>query len=122
MLWEENNMISAELNKIFVNKFPNLQEKYLDEVSWQEGDDTGSHIVYGDVLTPYLKECILKDYKREFQIVFDFLEELLGLDDEYADEVVSFSVFESLAYLFKEKAYLISYLGEKCKKALNEIV
>ena len=114
-------MDSAELNRMLVNKFTNLREKYLYEVSWQEGDDTGSHTVYGDVLTPYLKECILKDRKQEYQIVFDFIEKLLGLGDEYVDNVVYLSVFESLAYLFEEKAFLHSCLGERCKIALDEV-
>ena len=118
----EINMISLELNRILVSKFPTLQEKYTDEVNWQEGDNTGSHTVYGDVLVPYLSECISKDYEQEIKTIFHFLEELLELDDKYVDEVVSFSVLESLAYLFKEKSYLISYLGEKCKKALDEVM
>ncbi len=115
-------MISAELNRILVNKFPILREKYLDEVEWQEGDNTGSHTVYGDVLTPYLTECILEDRREEIQIIFDFLEELLMLDDKYADEVVYLSVFEGLTLLFKEKTYLKSLLKEKSKKALSDVM
>ena len=114
-------MLSSELNKMLVSKFPNLQEKYLEEVSWQEGDDTGSHVVYGDVLTPYLKECITNENRQEFQAIFDFLEHLLRLDDEYADNIVFCSVLESIAYLVKEKPSFISSLGEKCKKALSEV-
>jgi len=114
-------MLSSELNKMLVSRFPNLQEKYLEEVSWQENHDTGSHIVYGDVLAPYLSDCLLKDNIKEIQLVFDFLEEILKLEDKYADEVVYFSVFESVAYFFKEKDFLIPYLGEKCKIALNAV-
>ena len=114
-------MLSLELNKKFVNKFPSLQEKYLEEVSWQEGDGTGSHVVYGDVLTPYLKECIMNENKHEIQIIFNFLEELLELNDEYVDNVIFCSVIESIEYLFKERPYLISYLGGRCKKALSDI-
>jgi hypothetical protein len=122
MLWEGNNMTSAELNKLLVNKFFNLQEKYIDEVSWQEGDETGSHVVYGDVLTPYLRDCIQKDCKQEIQRVCAFLESLLEIDDKYTNEVVYFSVLESLEHLFKGNVYLISYLGERCRMALNEII
>jgi len=111
-------MTSAELNKMLVNKFPELKEKYIDEVSWQEGDDTGAHTVYGNVLTPYLVDCISKDNRQEFQAIFDFLENLLEIEDSYIDEVVYFSVLESIAYIFKEKTCLIAYLGEKCKKAI----
>ena len=114
-------MNSAELNRMFIEKFPNLQGKYIAEVSWQEGDDTGSHTVYGDVLVPYLIDCILKDNEHDFQNIFNFLEQLLSLEDNYVDEVVYFSVLESITYIFKERIYLIQYLGAKCKNALNEM-
>ena len=51
-------MNSIELNKLLIEKFPNLIDDYCDEVGWQEGDETGSHIVYGDVFTPYIVKCI----------------------------------------------------------------
>lgn len=47
-------MKSHELNRLLVNKFPNLIEDYQDEVEWQEEDETCSHIVYEDVFTPYI--------------------------------------------------------------------
>jgi hypothetical protein len=114
-------LLSRDLNQILIRKFPYLLEKYLSEVSWQEGDDTGSHVVYGDVLRPYLSECISMNREQEIQSIFDFLEELLVHGDKYVDEVVCFSVLESVSYLFKERDYLIYRLGEKCKAALNEI-
>ena len=55
---EEIEVTNTELNKLFISKFPNLKEKCNDEVSWQEGDNTGSHVVFGDVLVPYLLNCI----------------------------------------------------------------
>jgi hypothetical protein len=122
VLWEGNDMVSSELNGLLVSKFPNLQEIYIDNVSWQEGDNTGSHTVYGDVLVPYLNECISKDCRQEIKSIFDFLENLLALKDSYVDEVVAFSVLESIAYRFKEKSCLISYLGERCKETLEEVM
>ena len=112
---------SRELNKLLVDKLPNLQQKYAEEISWQEGDETGSHVVYGDVLTPYLSECISKDNQKALKLVFGFLENLLELNDEYVTEVVSFSVLESLACFMREKDYLTIYLGQKCKEILDEI-
>ena len=114
-------MLNEKLNKLLINKFPNLKDKYLDEVSWQEGDNTGSHVVYGDVLTPYLSECIKNNNQQEFQNIFNFLEELLLLEDKYIDEVVYFSVFESVIIFFKDNDYLFSYLGTKCKQAIIDL-
>lgn len=109
------------LNKKIVEYIPKLRSKYDEEVSWQEGDCTGSHTVFGDVLTPYLIECILQNHNDEVVLVFKFLEEILSLNDDYAEEVVSLSVFESIAYVFEEKSYLIDYLGERSKKILKEV-
>ena len=114
-------MISAELNKMLIESLPCLLEKYLDEVNWQEGDDTGSHTVYGDVLTPYLIDCIENDNEQEYTAIFHYLEKLLELNDEYAEEVVYLSVFESISYIFKERSYLKLHLGEKCKKAIERV-
>lgn len=101
---------------------PKIRQKYDDEVSWQEGNSTGSHTVFGDVLTPYLVECILQNDRQEIANIFNFLESLLCLNDQYVDEVVSLSVFESIAYLFKEKAYLTELLGEQSKKVLENFL
>ena len=113
-------MKERELNKLLVTKLPDLQKKYIEETSWQEGDDTGSHTVYGDVFTPYLVECIEENRTGEIVYCFNFLETLLDLEDSYVDEVVAFSVFESIEYIFKEKEPLINLLGDKSRKVLSE--
>ena len=111
-------MKSCELNKMLIKYLPQLHQNYIDEVSWQEGDDTGSHTVFGDVLTPYLIECILKKNNDDVIKIFNFLEMILSLNDEYADEVIALSVFESVAYLFKENLNLVEFLGKYSKVIL----
>ena len=113
-------MKSKELNLLLVENFPSLYEKYIEEVSWQEGNDTGSHIVYGDVFTPYLIQCIEDNKQDDIISMFNYIEMLLELGDSYTDEVVAFSIIESIEYLVKEKVQLIKLLGEKSKKILNE--
>ena len=114
-------MTSKILNTMLVTSFPNLQENYLNEVSWQEGDETGSHTVYGDVLTPHLVDCIATNNIQEVKRIFDFLEEVLRLEDNYSDEVIAYSVLENIAYLFKHNDSLKSYLGQYTKKLLAEL-
>ena len=116
-----NYLKNEELNKKLTEYFPKLQKKYDDEVSWQEGDSTGSHVVFGDVLTPYLVECIVQDNKPEISSIFNFLEDLLCLNDEYVEEVISLSVIESIAYLFTERTYLVELLGKHLEQILKEI-
>lgn len=54
-------MKTKELNEKLKNAFPEILNMYNEEVSWQEGDDTGSHIVYADVFVPYIKLQIQND-------------------------------------------------------------
>jgi len=112
---------SDDLNKKLIEHLPKLRERYDDEISWQEGDSTGSHTVFGDVLTPYLVECILQNDRQEITNIFNFIEDLLCLNDKYVDEVISLSVFESTAYLFKERTYLTELLGKRSKKIVEEV-
>ena len=115
-------MRSSELNKMLVKHLPQLYHKYIDEVSWQEGDETGSHTVFGDVLTPYLVECMLHEKKDELIKISSFLEAILSFNDHYADEVIALSVLESVAYLFKDNLNLAEFLGNRTRALLNDFL
>lgn len=114
-------MDCKELNILLIKNFPNLIDKYKKEVNWQEGDDTGSHIVYGDVLTPYLMECIEKNNDGEVIKILSFLEEVLGYNNKYSDEVIAFSVLERIEYQYRDSALLNNNYGEITKKVIEEI-
>lgn len=122
MHWEVNKLNNYELNKLLVKMYPNLSEKYKDEVDWQEGDYTGSHTVYGDVFTPYLISCIAKNESVEIRKAFMYVETLLETENLYVEEVIAFSVLESILYLFKEKKELYDLLGKKTKKIVKELL
>ncbi|MGG5372411.1 hypothetical protein [Enterococcus sp. AZ196] len=65
-------MTSKELNLLLIKTFPNLNNAYMQEVSWQEGNSTGSHTVYGDVLTPYVISCIENNNQKEIKEIFTY--------------------------------------------------
>lgn len=115
-------MTSTELNRLLFKSLPSLQAKYLEEVSWQEGDSTGSHTVFGDVLTPFLAECIQGAKHHEMKVIFEFIERVLELEDSYADEVIALSVFESIAQLFKDNPDITLLLGERSRQVLYDVL
>ena len=47
-------MMSKELNLKLLTLLPEIKDLYDNEVSRQEGDETGSHIVFSDVWFPYI--------------------------------------------------------------------
>lgn len=106
---------------MLIKEFPELNKEVMDEVSWQEGIETGSHVVYGDVLTPFLKICIENQNKSKVVQILNFLEKILGYGEKYSDEVVAFSVLEALYFEYPDCELLNKNYGAKCKKVLKEI-
>jgi hypothetical protein len=90
-------MNSREMNKCLCESFPELNSAYANEVSWQEGDETGSHVVYGDVFTPWALSAIASQEQLVIERIFAFIESLLSIGDEYSSEVVQQSVLERMA-------------------------
>ena len=109
-------MKSRELNQRLIASLPELKPRYQDEVDWQDGDDTGSHVVYGDVLAPAM-ECLLEHGDNHLaQRYFEFLETLLALKDDYVEEVVALSVIEYLYYSELDRAAVKDLLGDGCRR------
>lgn len=113
-------MNRVELNRLLTEYFPNLADAYEEEIEWQEGDETGSHIVYGDVFTPYVAKCLERNDRKKLDEIFDFLEFLLAKQDSYIDEVVAFSVIESLEGLLKQNHEIVERMGGRARKLLEE--
>lgn len=114
-------MDSKKLNKMLIEKFPNLINKYKEDVEWQEGDDTGSHVVYGDVLAPYLIACIKQNNQSEVIKILSFLEQILKLNNKYSNEVIAFSVLERIEYEYRDSVLLNNNYGELSKKVIQGI-
>ena len=115
-------MNAKQLNCFLIDSFPELKQKYHEEVDWQEGDETGSHIVYGDVFTPYVEEMISKNDELKLQKIFMFIETILKYDDIYSDEVIMFSVLEGLLGQNKELKKYNKYFGEKTKRIVQTLI
>lgn len=115
-------MTSKELNLKLISFLPEMKAYYNNTVSWQDGDETGSHIVFEDAFVPYIKECAKKQDAASTVKCFEVIEKLLLLNDEYTEEVIALSVLESL--LFSETLSvdsLYSYMRRETKKLFNEV-
>ncbi|MBQ6998918.1 MAG: hypothetical protein IJN62_03925 [Clostridia bacterium] len=116
-------MTSKELNLKLINNFPEIIDTYNEEISWQDGNDTGSHVIYADVFVPFIKENISKGNEQVLIKSFDFLETLLNINDEYVNEVIAFSVIES--FLFDDEPDIrsfIKFIKPKTMEIIKEII
>ena len=114
-------MENKEYNLLLIERFPQLAEAYSEETSWQEGDDTGCHVVYGDVLTPYIESLIAVESCEVLRRVFDFLEELAQQGDLYIDEVLQFSVLEKIADNTEYLRYCKPMMQERLLEMIREL-
>ena len=114
-------MNSAQLNQLLINRFPELKQRYYDEVIWQEGDETGSHVVFGDIFTPYIEENLVKNKVAALEKIFKFIEEVLLLHEEYSDEVILFSVLERLICNKEQFEKCKNYFGKCTYQIIKEM-
>ena len=115
-------MTCKELNLNLVATFPELRNAYYEEISWQDGDETGSHVVYEDVFVPFIRKQISEKNEALLLKVFDYIEGLLELNDRYAEEVIEQSVLESLFFDSEtENSSFMRYAGKRAAELIEEI-
>lgn len=115
-------MNKKDYNLALIERFPELIKAYHSEVDWQEGDETGCHVVYADVLLKYMERLTDARDMRKLGQIFDFLEELLQEKDLYFDEVVSFSILEGYADAGENPKLLMPLMGERTRSLLQELL
>lgn len=106
-------MTAKELNSRLITAFPDLSKAYHECVDWQDGNDTGSHVVYRDVLVPVMLALIKGNKFETAKRYFDFIEDLLALEDEYATDIVTTTVLEDIFLDDINKERIKPLLGAK---------
>jgi hypothetical protein len=115
----------SNLGEKLVEVVPELQPQYLAELEWWEEEKPGIHIIFGDILNPYLISLIKLDSQPSQQgtisRIFDFLEKLANHENKQIQEVVAVTVCERLGdepdVLLKAR----QYMGRKTLEMSHEI-
>ena len=111
----------SDLSKRLLEAVPELRIPYEQQLKISSGEDPGPHIVFGDVLAPYLV-FLLESGQREDIVrrIFEFLEELAVHPDIHVQEVIAQAVVERLA---EDKALLSAarkYIGPRTLQFVQE--
>lgn len=86
-----------DLNRVLVRRFPVLVDGYLEMKRLWGGDEPGPHVVYGDLLVPYISGALTEGTSpQELAHAMEFLEELSTAADGEVLDVVVTSVLEPL--------------------------
>jgi hypothetical protein len=87
----------GNLNSQLLERLPQLRERYTAVQQLWHDEEPGPHVVYGDVLVPYLIETLTEAPEDPgLTTAFEFLEELLARGDNSTRDVVGGSVLEDL--------------------------
>lgn len=112
-------MKSRELNQMLLSAIPEIEPKFENETKWQEGLDTGSFIVFEDVLLPYLESKVELNDKVMIEKIYLFIENLCDIDDEYVKNVLYVAILENLSDFENPEPY-VKYLKPKSFKIYND--
>ncbi len=91
---------------------PELRPAYGEELKLWLPDKPGPHVVYGNLLTPYLIELLEQNTDTAtLRRVFSFLEQLAASSDRHVKDVAGASVLEGVGdrQFWKDRA--LSYAG-----------
>lgn len=89
-------MDTTLLNKLLLEAFPELTDKFEDYTSWQDGMETGCFLTYEDLLLPIAREALDARDEKKLVRIGSFIEKLMNLGDEYAVNVVTVGLLEGL--------------------------
>ena len=113
-------MTSKELNKILLKEFPEIKAELDDYISWQEGMDTGSFLVFEDVFMHFGYSELQKSNQELLKRFTQFIEKIYTLNDPYATNVITVGVLENVkCSAFSDIVY--EALLPETKKEYDEI-
>ena len=104
-------MTAAELNKLLLDAFPELRSEFDEYTSWQDGQETGCFLTYEDLLLPLVRNALAKQDEVFLARASAFIEDLMNLGDEYAENVATVALLEGLEP--SKNGGIRPYLGKK---------
>ena len=112
----------SELNQSLLRSLPALQPGYQELRRLWNGEEPGPHVVYGDVLVPYLIDKLLHEPEcAGIASAFELLEELLLTEDSDVRDVVGASVLEGLNGVPEARARARPHMGSRTRRLAAEI-
>jgi hypothetical protein len=104
-----------------IEAVPELGAKYRTELDWWGGEKPGPHIVYGNVLNPYVDTLLESGREHELRRVFEFLERLSTNGDAHVREIVAVTVCEYLGADERRLNAARKYMGPETVRISNEV-
>ena len=112
----------AHVAEALIEAVPNLRQRYVEERCWWEEEKPGPHIIFGDLLNPYLIDLLEADGKnKKRRQVFQFLECLAKHDDVRIQELVAITVCERLGKQRDHLKKAYTFMGTRTRQFSKEV-
>ena len=109
------------VSNALIERLPELREMYQTELGWWDDEKPGPHVVYGDILNPYIEHLLQKGDDRTLRRVFEFIEELSSSEDARVQELVAVTVCENLGSDEQRLRAARCYMGPMTLKHCNDV-
>jgi hypothetical protein len=109
------------ISALLIKEFPALAPEYRLTLRRWRDEAPGPHLIYGDILLPYLLSRLRLGDVHTLRRIFGFLETLAQSDDVRVLEVVAFSVCEPLLRDVGALRFARRYMGPATLRILKEL-
>lgn len=108
-------MNEKDLNTYLMDAFPEIKDELLAYMQ-EDGDglDTGCFLTHEDVLHPFISDALKTNDGAVLTRVGTYIDALLDMNDEYAENVATVALIEWLACDCAEYDFRL-YLGDKAR-------
>ncbi len=89
-------MEETKYNAMLLDAFPELRDAFEEYTAWQDGMETGCFLTYEDLLLPRIRLAEESGNTSFLDRVGDFIERLLCMGDEYAENLAIVGLLEGL--------------------------
>ena len=112
----------GDLGTKLIEEIPELEGAYRELLKWWGEETPGPHIIYGDVLTPYIIRVLESgDEPAAITRAFELLETLIADEDVHVQEVAVVTVLERLQDSEEWVRLMRPYLGPLAKQAARDL-
>ena len=112
----------GDLGTKLIEEIPELEGAYRELLDWWGEETPGPHIIYGDVLTPYIIRALESgDEPTAITKAFELLETLIAHEDVHVQEVAVVTVLERLQDNEEWVRLMRPHLGPLAKQAIRDL-
>jgi hypothetical protein len=109
------------LGEALIESFPELRGAYEVEMAWWGQEKAGAHVLYGNLLNPFIEKAIADYDEAVLKRIGHHLDLLAANQDLKIQEVMAFSVIEHFIADSFMLSILKSFLGSKSLKICAEV-